>query len=280
MDETESESETPIVAADPHLSSFDQVSDPVAFQYRPMCCCGLFSRPPQARLVSLDQAEPYNRGNPFILTGYRLRYDLKLTLRSLLFLHNEWANVWTHLSALFGFFFLMLYTYSAWLADGTLVEKAMFLVWVLSAQTLFFSSTFFHLTECMGPHVWLIGVRLDYTSISILIVGSYFPVIHYLFACHTGWQYFYIGLMLALGALVVTISMSNYFQRPQFQVLRASLYVAMGLFGVLFAPHVYLITPTSAELWGFMPSCSYLLLMVYSLRWSPKIVTLNDCSVP
>ena len=27
-----------------------------------------------------------------------------------------------------------------------------------------------------------------------------------------GWQYFYIGLMLTLGVIVVSISMSNYFQ--------------------------------------------------------------------
>jgi hypothetical protein len=37
-------------------------------------------------------------------------------------------------------------------------------------------------------------------------------MIHYLFACHPGWQYFYIGLMLTLGIVVVTISMSSYFQ--------------------------------------------------------------------
>jgi predicted membrane channel-forming protein YqfA (hemolysin III family) len=112
--------------------------------------------------------------------------------------------VWTHLSALIGFFFLMFYAYSTWLAEGSFSDKVMFLIWylphlhlyliarfadllghihflvfpsprVISAQTLLFSSSFFHLTECMGPKVWLIGVRMDYTSISVLIVGSYFP---------------------------------------------------------------------------------------------------------
>lgn len=117
--------------------------------------------------------------------------------------------MWTHLSALIGFFFLMFYAYSTWLAEGSFSDKVMFLIWylphlhlyvapvyliarfadllglihflvlssprVISAQTLLFSSSFFHLTECMGPKVWLIGVRMDYTSISVLIVGSYFP---------------------------------------------------------------------------------------------------------
>lgn len=242
-------------------SDSDSVRNPpAAVYYRPMCCCGFFAPPPHGRLVPLDEAEPYNRGNPYIHTGYRVRYDLKLTLRSLLFLHNEWANVWTHLSALIGFFFLMFYAYSTWLADGSFSDKATFLIWVISAQTLLFSSSFFHLTECMGPKVWLIGVRMDYTSISVLIVGSYFPMIHYLFACHSGWQYFYIGLMLALGVLVVSISMSNYFQKPEFQALRASLYVAMGLFGALCAPHVYILS-SSEELAGLMPVCIRLALM-------------------
>jgi adiponectin receptor len=211
-------------------------------------------------LKTITEAEPYNRGNPYILTGYRVNYSLKLTLRSLLFLHNEWTNVWTHLSALIGFFFLMIYAYSTWLADGTISDKVMFLIWVISAQTLLFSSTFFHLTECMGPKMWLLGVRMDYTSISVLIVGSYFPMIHYLFGCNAGWQYFYIGLMLTLGVVVVSISMSNYFQRPEFQALRASLYVAMGLFGVLCAPHVYLMY-SSEELQGLVPMCLRLILM-------------------
>lgn len=105
--------------------------------------------------------------------------------------------------------------------------------------------------------------------------------------------------MLTLGAIVVTISMHNYFQvclffnenlirrdlvdffqqRPEFQVLRASLYVAMGivqyyssitisnspasvgLFGVLCAPHVYWLLPED-EFWDLGPMVTCLILMV------------------
>jgi hypothetical protein len=34
---------------------------PAAVYYRPMCCCGFFAPPPHARLVPLEEAEPYNR---------------------------------------------------------------------------------------------------------------------------------------------------------------------------------------------------------------------------
>jgi predicted membrane channel-forming protein YqfA (hemolysin III family) len=49
------------------------------------------------------------------------------------------------------FFYLMFHALNTWLADGTFADKAMFLIWCLSAQILLFSSTFFHLTGCLGP---------------------------------------------------------------------------------------------------------------------------------
>ena len=39
--------------------------------------------------------------------------------------------MWTHLSALIGFFFLMFYAYSTWLAEGSFSDKVMFLIWYL-----------------------------------------------------------------------------------------------------------------------------------------------------
>jgi predicted membrane channel-forming protein YqfA (hemolysin III family) len=53
---------------------------------------------------------------------------------------------------------------------------------------------------------------MDYTSISVLIVGSYFPMMHYLFQCHPFWKYFYIAFMAILGIIAVILSTSAYFQ--------------------------------------------------------------------
>lgn len=155
----------------------------------------------------------------------------------------------------------MFYALNTWLLAGTIEDKLMFLIWCISAQVLLFSSTFFHLTGCLGPRIWLLGARMDYTSISVLIVGSYFPMMHYLFQCNPFWKYFYISLMSATGALVVYISMSSYFQRPEFQGLRASLYIGMALFGVICAPHIIYIFPPDKDIWTLTPLVFRLLMM-------------------
>jgi hypothetical protein len=45
-------------------------------------------KPPHVRLGRMWDAEPYNRGNDYIIGGYRVGFDLPLTMRSLFFVHN------------------------------------------------------------------------------------------------------------------------------------------------------------------------------------------------
>jgi len=49
---------------------------------------------------------------------------------------------------------LTFYALNTWLADGTFVDKAMFLAWALAAQWQNFASTFFHWFSCINlPYV-------------------------------------------------------------------------------------------------------------------------------
>lgn len=48
------------------------------------------------RLLKITEVEDIYRHNPFILTGYRARTSVIGCLKSVLVLHNETINIWSH----------------------------------------------------------------------------------------------------------------------------------------------------------------------------------------
>ena len=48
------------------------------------------------RLLKVTEVDDFYRSNPFILTGYRDRTTFLGCLKSVLLLHNETINIWSH----------------------------------------------------------------------------------------------------------------------------------------------------------------------------------------
>ena len=96
---------------------------------------------------------------------------------------------------------------------------------------LFFSALC-HTYCCVGleesERMW----RLDYLGIAILIVASFYPMVHYSFYCLPGWRDMYLTGITTLGCLAVIPTFLRAFQKAEYAPLRASLFVALGLFGV------------------------------------------------
>lgn len=62
-------------------------------------------------LGTFEEAEKFMQDNEYIREGYILNCNtFKRTLRSLLMIHNETVNVWSHLVGAIFFFFLIWYT--------------------------------------------------------------------------------------------------------------------------------------------------------------------------
>ena len=95
-----------------------------------------------------------------------------------------------------------------------------------------FFSTLCHTYCCVGleesERMW----RLDYLGIAILIVASFYPMVHYSFYCLPGWRDMYLTGITTLGCLAVIPTFLRAFQKAEYAPLRASLFVALGLFGV------------------------------------------------
>jgi len=180
------------------------------------------------------------KGNKYIWSGYRINYSLNAALLSLFALHNETWNIWTHLLGFILFVCLTIYSLCTWLYDASWTDKIMFMAWALAVQFQNFASAFFHWFGCVNLRLWKIGCRLDYMAIAVLIIGSMWPIFHYVFYCHPYWKYVYIGVMCAFGFGSIIFAWHPYFQTPHFQILRVLTFIGMALIPLLAGPHVML----------------------------------------
>jgi adiponectin receptor len=70
---------------------------------------------------------------------------------------------------------------------------------------------------------------LDYSGISLLIIGSFVPWLYYAFYCRVLAMSIYIGMIVVLGIAAVVISLWEKFAAPKFRPLRGAVFLAMGL---------------------------------------------------
>lgn len=90
-----------------------------------------------------------------------------------------------------------------------------------------------HLLSCHSARACYVLLRLDYAGIAALIVTSFYPLVYYSFACDPLARSVYVGLITAVGAAVVVVSLTPAFERPHFRQARAALFACMGLSGLV-----------------------------------------------
>lgn len=142
----------------------------------------------QGRTGTLHETAKWQRDNKYILSGYRREnpYYLEI-LASLVFLHNETCNVYTHLVG------VVLLPFVATTATRSLsqpqflnvmsIDYTMFGIFFWSAECCLIFSAVYHL---VGPHshqVEQFWHRMDLLGIVIITVGTFIPGIYYIFIC-------------------------------------------------------------------------------------------------
>jgi adiponectin receptor len=112
--------------------------------------------------------------------------------------------------------------------------RTVFLVGAMSCLAI---SATAHLLACHSRRASVVFWQLDYAGISVMIVASFVPPVYYAFLCHPPARVAYLSAISVLGALVVGALLSPSCSSPQYRRLRAALFLAMGLSGVVPALH-------------------------------------------
>lgn len=112
-----------------------------------------------------------------------------------------------------------------------------FYVYLSGSMFCLVCSCICHLFCCHSHHMNLWLLRMDYTGITIMIITSFFPPIYYIFQCEPVWQIIYLAGISLFGAFTVFTLLSPTLSSGKCRALRATLFMSMGLFGLVPAIH-------------------------------------------
>lgn len=137
-----------------------------------------------------NELPPWMQDNHYIHSGYRpASGSYHKSATSILYLHNESVNIWTHLigATLATVTASVLYTtirprFSMATSEDVMVFSCFF----LGAVACLGMSATYHTISNHSESVARFGNRLDYVGIVCLIVGSFIPSIYYGFSAEPG----------------------------------------------------------------------------------------------
>ncbi|KAK6839210.1 adiponectin receptor protein 1 [Apiospora arundinis] len=189
------------------------------------------------RLLTWSEILPWQRGNEYILTGYRAAsFSHCKSLQSVFQLHNETSNIWSHLLGVAWFLssFIQYLRYLRVVRDSSFGDSVALGVYYVAVIACFALSTFFHTFSDHSPGMHKFGNELDHLGIVLVLWGTGVSGAHFAFGCHEGLELAYIGFLsaTALGCGVFTLRPK--FRQPAYRTTRFLLYMFLG--ASLFAP--------------------------------------------
>jgi len=121
--------------------------------------------------------------SPAILTGYRPALTYLACLRSLLRIHNETVNIWSHLlGSIFFTVVLVQQLFSHRAADW--IDHTSLILQICSYQTALTASALFHTFLCHGPQASQFWLQLDRAGILLSLFATYVRLLVTIFHCH------------------------------------------------------------------------------------------------
>src|SRR5271156_896007 len=181
------------------------------------------------RLLTIEEIPPDWHNNPHILRGYRFCETKLQCVYSVVRIHNETGNIWTHI---LGFFFVLaiwLYWYprSASYEMATFTDKLVCAAFLFAALECLACSTVWHIFShfadlhamkriaCVGMSAKSKEALLtvDYVGISVLIAASILTVEYHGFYCQPIAQIAYMTSTTVLGIVGMFIPWLEWFDR-------------------------------------------------------------------
>ncbi|CAD5219882.1 unnamed protein product [Bursaphelenchus okinawaensis] len=179
--------------------------------------------------------------NEFLHSGHRPPLPSFMScFKSIFQLHTETGNIWTHLYGCVAFIGVAAYFLSRPNDMVNWRDKLVFSTFFLGAISCLGLSFSFHTVQCHSQGVGKLFSKLDYSGITMLIVGSFVPWIYYSFYCRTVGKVVYIAMIVILGTAALVVSLWDKFAEPTFRPLRAIVFVLMGLSSIAPATHLWI----------------------------------------
>lgn len=190
------------------------------------------------RLLTYDELPAWYQDNPLIRTAYRpVFYSVWKCLQSLLYLHNESLNIYTHLIPALTVWTLPSYLIAKLDSNYPHATKADHLILlhnVLAATVTFALSATYHTVMCHSPKVSMLCLRIDYVGILLLTHASFISGIYVGFFHHPHLQLVYWTMISLFAFITAILVLHPRLQGIKWRGVKTAAFVATALSG--FAP--------------------------------------------
>jgi predicted membrane channel-forming protein YqfA (hemolysin III family) len=164
-------------------------------------------------LVHWKEVPHWQQDNQHILGSYRRPSgSYTRSFASLLYIHNESVNIYTHLipalASIPGAYILYRLSQPRY-ARATSSDVIAFTCFFIGAALCLGMSATYHTISNHSPRVNKLGNQLDYVGIVLLITGSFVPSVYYGFWCDPCLQRIYwtmVGLMQSYGNIELKVA--------------------------------------------------------------------------
>lgn len=190
----------------------------------------------RVRRLTIEELPVPWRENPHILKGYRFCGSNKECLHSIMGIHNETANIWSHLLGAVMFVLLAVYDLpksQAW-QMGSWIDRLPMLAFIACAVQCLVCSVIWHsFCNIAHMHTKRRMVCFDYTGIILCIAASIMTTEYTILKCHPYAQVFYISITCLCSVFGVIMSWHPNFDSTGARTMRAMFFVSFALFGGL-----------------------------------------------
>lgn len=156
---------------------------------------------PDPQLLSFEDLPEWYRDNEYILHGYRhVSGCVATSVRSLLYLHNESINIYTHLLPAVAFMIgegTVLRHLHVKYPNVTVPDEIIFTLFILTAILCLLSSAGYHMLSNHSESVNNLSLRVDFAGIMVLTVGDFVSGIYMVFWCEPTPKIIYWTMVLS-----------------------------------------------------------------------------------
>lgn len=190
------------------------------------------------KVVHFKNLPKWLQDNDFLHKGHRPPLaSFTACFKSIFRLHTETGNIWTHLLGCIMFIGAAVYFLIRPSWEVNWEEKMIFSAFFIGAILCLGFSFAFHTVSCHSEVIGKLFSKLDYCGIAMLIMGSFVPWLYYGFYCHYQPKIIYLTVVIVLGFFSIVTSLWDKFSTPQLRPVRAGVFMAFGLSGVIPAIH-------------------------------------------